>query len=101
MSGKRISGGVIFLANYFLSTIPTEQFDDDFITEGEFREIGGNAGGNVVLENTLEYTKKIDAAFARGRLKDIDVAYLSQSYFEYQKEQYETAAKISICSNKL
>ena len=67
---------------------PANQYNDEFNTEEEIREMSEDVGGVIVFFDTLNYNQKaIDQFFTRvrGESRILGVYYLSQSQFEVTK----------------
>ena len=70
----------IFIRDIFIITRSPEQYQHEFNTEEQIRELSEYDGGMVVFVDMSDDDQKaIDPFFTRGKRKDLEVYCLSQS----------------------
>ena len=86
MSASRSIGSAnIFDGDILTITRSPEQYNDEINTE--IRDISDIEGSFVVFDDMLNYKHRAaNPLFTRGRHKDLDVYYLSESYFWFTRK---------------
>ena len=92
---------------YKINKLPPEQYSNTKIkieeTREEIKTLNKDENTTIVVHDILgsSNSKYIDQFFIRGRHKNTDVYYLSQSYFDFPKEQSEMILLKQFCLTEL